>query len=67
MCKNLNFQEYVEKHTPHDTAELICIKCYERWIGVWPHTTWLKDMSCPYCKQRGTIITTGQILEEEDY
>ena len=65
MTKVFNFEDYVAEHTPHCTAELICINCKERWIGVWPEQVPLKDLSCPYCRQRGFIITTGQFLPDD--
>ena len=63
--KELSFNDYVAENTPHCTAELICIKCVNRWIGCWPETLQLKDIICPYCNKEGGVITTGQILEED--
>lgn len=65
MDKTLNFVDYVAEHMPHNTAELICVRCLTRWIGVWPATIDLVDLICPHCNTRGAIITTGQILEDE--
>lgn len=65
MNDTKDFREYVENNTPHCTAELICINCKERWIGVWPEELWLKDLTCPNCKQKGYVITTGQDLMED--
>lgn len=65
--KELSFEAYVEDKTPHLVAELICLNCHHRWIGVWPETLLLKDITCPHCESTGTIITTGQQLSEEDY
>lgn len=59
-----SFDDYVTDNTPHDTAELICVRCYNRWIGCWPSDLWLKELSCPHCNNKGCVITTGQILEE---
>lgn len=63
--KILDIQDYIVEHTPHCTAELICVRCLHRWIGVWPEECLLKDLSCPHCKNKGAVITTGQILEED--
>lgn len=60
-----SFEQYVQEHTPRNTAELICIHCMKRWIGVWPEYVYLKDITCPYCNTRGTVITTGQMLEDD--
>lgn len=65
MCDVKDFDDYKIEHTPHCTAELICVHCYTRWIGVWAKVVLLKDLSCPHCKERGTVITTGQILEDD--
>lgn len=65
MGQTKSFMDYVQEHTPHNTAELICVHCTSRWIGVWPQGVLLKDLACPYCSTRGTVITTGQMLEDE--
>jgi len=46
-------------------SELICIKCYKRWIGVRPEQALLKEIECPQCKEQGFVIETGQLMEEE--
>lgn len=58
-----SFEDFVIENTPHETAELICLCCHERWIGMWPEGLLLKDIRCPYCEAVGLIITTGQILD----
>ena len=50
----------------HDVSEVICLKCYKRWIDVRPSTVWLKDLQCPKCKETGYVINTGQILELDE-
>lgn len=55
----------IEAHQPHEVAELICLACHKRWIGVYPAATLLKDIQCPNCKAPGTVIKTGQTLEQE--
>lgn len=67
MTETKDFTDYVMEHTPHCTTELICIRCFCRWIGVYPITLPLKHLQCPDCGDIGTVITTGQILEEDYY
>lgn len=45
----------------HEVAELICLKCLQRWIGV--YYTPLKEIVCE-CGAKGYIIKTGQTIEE---
>lgn len=52
-------------HTEHEVCELICLKCFDRWIGVFPKDSLLKDMVCE-CGAKGAIIKTGQTIEECD-
>lgn len=54
----------IEVNIPHIVAELICVKCGKRWIGVWPETTPLRDLECENCGA-GYVIKTGQDLEDE--
>lgn len=49
---------------PHEVAELICLSCKARWIGVYPEKSMLKDAICT-CGTKGQIIKTGQSLFEE--
>lgn len=62
MQKVVDFDK--DKNTPHEVAELICLGCHKRWIGVYPAATLLKDMECK-CGRVGSIIKTGQTLFEE--
>jgi hypothetical protein len=56
----------IEKNLPHEVAELICLKCLHRYIGVYPKDTLLKKLECK-CGEVGYIIKTGQtILEDEN-
>ena len=55
-----------EKSMPHEVAELMCIKCGKRWIGVYPEKCLLKDIEC-MCGEVGYVIKTGQTLEEEKW
>lgn len=53
----------IEEAKPHEVAELICLKCLHRWIGVYPETTLLKDIECK-CGATGAVIKTGQTIQE---
>lgn len=50
---------------PHEVAELICLRCLRRWIGVYPQELKLADMECK-CGCVGFIIKTGQTLPESE-
>ena len=39
----------------HKVTEVICIKCYKRWIAVRPVNIKLKDLECPNCG-KGYVI-----------
>lgn len=54
----------IESNMEHEVAELICLKCLDRWIGVYPATVPLKDIECK-CGAIGYVIKTGQTLESE--
>ena len=43
-----------------DISEVMCCKCFERWIAVRPSETMLKDIQCPRCSYKGAVIETGQ-------
>lgn len=54
----------IESNMEHEVAELICLKCLDRWIGVYPSKTPLKQLECK-CGTVGYVIKTGQTLESE--
>ena len=54
----------IETNQSHEVAELICLNCHQRWIGVYPTKTLLKNIECK-CGVVGLVIKTGQILQEE--
>ena len=54
-----------EENMPHEVAELICLVCHKRWIGVYPQKTLLKDLECK-CGAVGYVIKTGQTIEKRD-
>lgn len=53
----------IEKGLKHEVAELICLKCLNRWVGVYPEETLLKNIECK-CGEVGYVIKTGQTIEE---
>lgn len=57
MGKILDYESNLE----HEVAELICLKCLRRWIGVYPAETDLKNLECT-CGEVGFVIKTGQTL-----
>lgn len=54
----------IELNLKHEVAELVCLKCLSRWIGVYPQKVLLKDIECK-CGAIGYVIKTGQTLETE--
>lgn len=55
----------IEDNIEHEVSELICLKCLNRWIGVYPSETPLKQLECK-CGEVGYVIKTGQILPDDD-
>lgn len=55
----------IEANLPHCVAEVICVKCGKRWIGVWPEEVYLKDLVCENCGP-GFVIMTGQEFDWEE-
>ena len=46
-----------------ETCEVICLKCYHRWIACFPQEVLLKELECPE-GHVGYVIKTGQSLME---
>ena len=64
----IDFEQYLKKKTenePHEVAELICLKCLNRAIYVYPEKVLMKYLQCK-CGETGFLIKTGQTLEEVD-
>ena len=53
----------IAENLPHEVAELICLKCLKRWIGVYPERSWLNTFECT-CGCMGAVIKPGQTLPE---
>ena len=51
----------IDDYRSHEVSELICLKCFHRWIGVYPESTLLKDLECK-CGEVGYVIKTGQTV-----
>lgn len=56
---------FIEENIEHEVAELICLKCLKRWIGVYPSELPLKDLECK-CGEVGYVVKTGQTLPDVD-
>ena len=54
----------IEKNISHEVSELMCLRCMNRWIGVYPEAVLLKDLECK-CGAVGYVIKTGQTLPKE--
>lgn len=57
--------KYIENDLPHEVSELVCLKCLNRWIGVYPEDVPLKELECK-CGAVGYVIKTGQTLDDPD-
>lgn len=57
--------EIVGRKEPHEVCELICLKCLNRWIGVFPQKVLLKELQCK-CGEIGYVIKTGQTIRDSD-
>ncbi len=55
----------IETNLEHEVSELICLKCFYRWIGVYPTDTSLSQLECK-CGKIGYVIKTGQTLPDVD-
>ena len=53
----------IDGNIPHKVSEVICINCKNRFIDTRPAQVLLKDLTCPYCRQVGYIIETGEEIE----
>jgi hypothetical protein len=52
----------IEKNLPHSVSEVICLKCLERWIAVYPSDLWLNKFHCKN-GHIGFVIKTSQDLD----
>lgn len=52
----------ISENMQHTVSEVICLKCYKRWLAVRPTYTRLDTLECPNCGP-GYVIETGQEYE----
>lgn len=55
----------INNNIPHEVSEVICLKCLNRWIAVYPEDTPLKTLECK-CGEVGFVIKTGQTLPQDN-
>lgn len=55
----------IESNLNHEVSEVICLKCLNRWVAVYPQATLLKDIECK-CGSVGYVIKTGQTMEDKE-
>lgn len=53
----------IESKKPHIVTELMCMACYNHWIGTYPSDVLLKNIECPKCGSVGAVVKIGQNLE----
>jgi len=47
-------------------SQVICLRCFRRWIAARPVGTRLNELECPDCGQQGFAIETGETCVAED-
>jgi hypothetical protein len=52
----------IDRNEPHRVSEVICVKCYSRWLAVRNCKVKLKELYCGKCGQ-GFVIETGEIID----
>lgn len=65
MSNVIDLEEYRGVAGGWAASEVICVKCYERWIAVRPSQTLLKDLECSNCGH-GYVIETGEEICPDD-
>ena len=56
----------IEELMPTYVDELICVNCKHRAVHTWPSVLYLKELECPLCGLKGTMISTGcPIVQKE--
>jgi hypothetical protein len=53
----------INSNDPHKASEVICVKCFARWLAVRPTETKLIELHCKNCGP-GYVIETGEIIPE---
>lgn len=65
ICDEIGNVADISKNKTHSVSEVICVKCYDRWICVRPAEVKLKDIECENCGN-GYVIETGEEFEIRD-
>ena len=47
-------------------SQVVCLRCYRRWIAARPADTRLDELECPSCGRQGYAIETGETAVAED-
>ena len=47
-------------------SQVICLRCFRRWISARPVSTRLDELECPDCGQQGYAIETGETSVAEE-
>lgn len=50
----------------HKVSQVICLRCFRRWIAGRPVDTRLDELQCPSCNEQGFAIETGETSVAED-
>lgn len=50
----------------HKVSQVICLKCFRRWISARPVETRLDELECPDCGLQGFAIETGETSVAEE-
>jgi len=56
----------IESQTPYKVSEVICVRCFYRYLSVRPIKTLLKELECRQCKSIESIIETGEDMDIEN-
>ena len=65
ICDEIGNVRDISKNKRHNVSEVICVKCFDRWICVRPVEVKLKDIECENCG-KGYVIETGEEFEIRD-
>jgi len=55
----------IDENSMDMLQELICLKCYHRYYHIHAPNELLSDMECSKCGEKGYVISTGQIFDDE--
>ena len=46
----------------YKVSEVICVKCWTRWLAARPGSVHLSELECAGCGETGGVIETGEVL-----